>query len=556
MRDGLRKIKSILKSPGLAAAAGWSKCVHLKVLLICLLTVASTIASLGFTMATKGLVDGAVSSDLDALRRFGLLLGGLILLQHLLSALRAYLRVHASAELQKSMQGMMMRSLLSRNYAGLKGYHSGELVNRVFSDVGVVKNGVMSILPNLFSTVVSFVGAAVILIAMDWHFVILMIVGGVLALILVLLFRSPMKTRHKRMQESEGKLHASVQEILENIRLIKASVSEERAAGQIAKAQEALSSEQVRQGMFSFRMNDSMGFVFDLSWLFCMIWGCMRIFHGDLTYGSLAAMIQLIGRIEGPIAGAVGIASQAYGVISSAERLLELTELPAEEQGETLTGFDAIRLEDVTFIYDDGVEEVLQSISWTIRRGDFMALTGMSGGGKTSLFQLLLGIYKPTSGSVSFCCGNREVPASRGTRGLFAYVPQGNTLFSGTLRENLTMFTDSASDDEIMTAAKAACIDHVVKEIGLDAVLGERGVGLSEGQAQRVAVARALISGAPVLLLDEATSALDEKTEEKLLHNISLMRDKTCIIVTHRKAALEICDYTLHIADGKMTLES
>ena len=556
MREGLDKIRSILKSPGLAAAAGWSRCVHLKVLLICLLTVAVTIASLGFTMATKGLVDGAVSSDPGALKRFGLMLGGLILLRHLLSALMAYLRVHASAELQKSMQRMMMRSLLSRNYAGLKGYHSGELVNRVFSDVGVVKSGVMSILPNLFSTVVSFVGAAVILIAMDWHFVILMIVGGVLALILVLLFRSPMKTRHKRMQESEGKLHASVQEILENIRLIKASVSEERAAGQIREAQETLSSEQVRQGMFSFRMNDSMGFVFDLSWLFCMIWGCLRIFRGELTYGSLAAMIQLIGRIEGPIAGAVGIASQAYGVISSAERLLELTELPEEEQGETLTEFDAIRLKDVTFIYDDGVEEVLQSISWTIRRGDFMALTGMSGGGKTSLFQLLLGIYKPTSGSVSFCCGNREVPASRGTRGLFAYVPQGNTLFSGTLRENLTMFTDSASDDEIMTAAKAACIDHVVKEIGLDAVLGERGVGLSEGQAQRVAVARALISGAPVLLLDEATSALDEKTEEKLLHNISLMRDKTCIIVTHRKAALEICDYTLHIADGKMTLES
>ena len=261
-------------------------------------------------------------------------------------------------------------------------------------------------------------------------------------------------------------------------------------------------------------------------------------------------------RIEGPIANAVSIASEAYGVISSSERLLELTDLPAEERGETLTDFDAIRLEDVTFIYDDGVEEVLQSINWTIRKGDFMALTGMSGGGKTSLFQLLLGIYKPTAGSVSFCNGNKEVPASRGTRGLFAYVPQGNTLFSGTLRENLTMFADSATDEEIMIAAQAACIDHVVKDIGLDAVLGERGVGLSEGQAQRVAVARALIGGAPILLLDEATSALDDKTEEKLLHNISKMRDKTCIIVTHRKAALEICDYTLHIADGKMTLES
>ena len=553
MQEGLKKIRSIFRSPGLAATMRWSKCVHLKVVLICLLTVASTIASLGFALATKGLVDGAVSTNMDALRRYGILLGVLILVQHLISVLRAVLRVHASADLQKSMQGMLLGKLLSREYPKVKGYHSGELVNRMFSDVGVVKNGVMNILPNLFSICVSFVGAAVILITMDWHFVILMLVGGGLGLLLVLLFRRPMKRRHKRMQEAEGALHAVMQETLENIRLIKASVSEHRSVKQIGLVQETLRTEQIRQGMFSFRMNDSMGLVFDLSWLFCMIWGCFNIFHGRLTYGSLAAMIQLIGRIEGPIANAVGIASQAYGVISSAERLLELTDLPEEEEGTVLSDFDAIRLDDVTFIYDDGVEEVLQRLNWTIKKGDFMALTGMSGGGKTSLFQLLLGIYKPTTGRVVFVDGETEADASRGTRGLFAYVPQGNTLFSGTLRDNLTMFADSATDDEIMEAAKTACIDHVVNDIGLDAVLGERGVGLSEGQAQRVAVARALIGKAPILLLDEATSALDERTEEKLLQNISAMREKTCIIVTHRRAALEICDYTLHIADGKMT---
>jgi len=305
--------------------------------------------------------------------------------------------------------------------------------------------------------------------------------------------------------------------------------------------------------MFSFWMNNSMGLVFELSWLFCMIWGCINIYHGKLTYGSLAAMIQLIGRIQGPIANALSMASQAYGVTSSAERLLELTDLPDEEETQKLPDFDEIRMDNITFKYDDGVEEVLQSINWTIRKGDFLALTGMSGGGKTSLFQLLLGIYKPTSGRLDFVLGDTVVPASRGTRSLFAYVPQGNTLFSGTLRDNLTMFTDSATDEEIDRAVKAACIDHVVEDIGLDAVLGERGVGLSEGQAQRVAVARALLTGAPILLLDEATSALDEKTEAKLLENISKMRDKTCIIVTHRRAALNICDYALHIADGKMT---
>ena len=355
------------------------------------------------------------------------------------------------------------------------------------------------------------------------------------------------------MQEAEGALHASTQETLENIRLIKASASEDRAARQITGHQEVLRKEQVRQGLFSFYMNSSMGLVFNLSWLFCMVWGCLNIYHGRLTYGSLAAMIQLIGRIQGPIANAVSLAAQIYGVTSSAERLLELTDLPVEEEGTVLTDFDEICLDDITFMYDDGVEEVLQSINWIIRKGDFMALTGISGGGKTSLFQLLLGIYKPTSGQVVFRKDDIEVNASRGTRLLFAYVPQGNTLFSGTLRENLTMFTDSASDEEVMQAVKTACLENVVADIGLDAVLGERGVGLSEGQAQRVAVARALISKAPILLLDESTSALDEKTEAMLLKNISSMRDKTCIIVTHRRAALDICDYSLHISDGKMT---
>lgn len=553
MSSNIEKVKSIFKSPGIAAVLRWSKCVHVKVVAVCLITVLATVFSLFFTLATKGLVDGAVSSNSDQLVKYALMLVGIILMQHLLSNIRNWLRIHASAELQESLQKMLVHEVLSKEYGGLKGYHSGELVNRVFSDMSVIKNGIMSILPSLIGIVVSFVGAAGILIAMDWHFVILMLAGGALGLALVILFRGPMKARHKRMQEAEGRLHSSVQETFVNIKLVKSSLSEGRQERRIGADQEYLSKEQVRQGMFSFRMNDSMGLVFDFSWLFCMLWGCANIYRGNLTYGSLAAMLQLIGRIQGPIANSVSIASQLYGVSSSAERLLELTELPAEEEGEVLHSFDEIVMDDITFKYDDGIEEVLQHVNWTIKRGDFMALTGISGGGKTSLFQLLLGIYRPTRGRMLFRAGNLEVPASRGTRALFAYVPQGNTLFSGTLRDNLTMFTDSATDEEIQAAVDAACLTAVVEDIGYDAVLGERGVGLSEGQAQRVAVARALLTKAPILLLDEATSALDEKTEAKLLKNISKMRDKTCIIVTHRRAALDICDYTLHIEEGVMS---
>ena len=550
MKENIQKVLAIFKSPGLSTAWKWTKIVHGKVLVICLLTVFRTAASLCLALVTKGLIDGAVSSNTDKLWHYGIMLVSIIIGIRLLSLANMSIQIRTSANLQKSMQGMLIQQLLYKDYPSVRGYHSGELVNRVFSDMSTVKSGATNLVPSFVSILVSFFGAAGILISMDWRFVILLIVGGLLGLVVVLLFRNPMKRRHKRMREAEGALHATTQEVLENIRLIKSSVSEERMIRRLDGSQDNLKQEQIRQGRFSMWMNNSMGAVFDLSWLFCMIWGCISLFRGNLTYGSLAAMIQLIGRVQGPIANSVSLAGQVYGVISSAERLLELTELPVEKEGEELPDFDEIRMEHVSFMYDDGDEDVLRDINGTIHRGDFMALTGISGGGKTSLFQLLLGILHPTEGEIVFSAKGHDVPASRGTRRLFAYVPQGNMLFSGTLRDNLLMFTDQASDEEIWEAVRAACIEPLVKDIGLDAVLGERGIGLSEGQAQRVAVARALLSKAPVLLLDEATSALDEKTEAQLLANIAAMHDMTCLIVTHRRAALEICNYRLHIEGG------
>ena len=552
MNDNLRKIKNIFRSPALRAIVQWSRPVHLSIVLISLIAVGGSLISLGVTLVTKALIDGATGGNVSALWTYGAALVALIIVSRALSVWSSYIRTKASAILQKHMQGLVTASILGKEYASLKGYHSGELVNRVFSDVGVVKGGVMNMLPTFLRTGVSFVGAAIILITMDWRFIPVMIVAALLGSGIMIAFREPMKRRHKRMQEAEDALHASTQETLENIRVVKASVSEERAMRDMDEDREHLSSEQLRNGKLSILMNQGMGSMFDISWLICNLWGCVKIFQGTFTYGSLAALIQLVGRIQSPIANAVNLVSQAYGVVASAERLQEVIGLPDEEQGTELQSFEAIRMEDVSFHYDDGTDNVLVNVNATIKRGDFVALTGISGGGKTSLFQLLLGIYKPKSGAVLFQHGDVTVPASRGTRSLFAYVPQGNTLMSGTLKDNLTMFTDYATDEDISEAIHAACLDDLVAEVGMDAKLGERGIGLSEGQAQRVAIARALLSKAPILLLDESTSALDEQTEAKLLENIDAMRDKTVIIVTHRRAALAICDYTLHIAGGRM----
>ena len=291
---------------------------------------------------------------------------------------------------------------------------------------------------------------------------------------------------------------------------------------------------------------------FQTSWLICMLWGCYGLYTKNLTYGMLAALIQLISQIQGPIANAAGMVSRIYGMLSSAERLEEILDLPEEAEIVEQIGEDekfmAIQVQDLTFSYKSDGAVVLHDLNLNIEAGDFVAVTGVSGSGKSTLFQLLLGIYKPDAGSVNFLFKTksgetRRKNATRNTRKLFAYVPQGNTLFSGTLRENLCML------HEIMEAAYIACIDEFIRELkeGLDTLIGERGMGLSEGQAQRIAVARALLSDAPVLLLDESTSALDERTEAELLKKINCLKNKTCLIVTHRRAALDICNRKVHI---------
>ena len=561
------KIIRMLKSPALADIWRWSEGNHWSVFWICILNLIVSGGSLVITVATKGIIDGATAHMSSQMWFYAIVMIITLLLVRIASLLSGLLSVRTGEVLLKEIRGILLRKLLRKQYASLNGYHSGELVNRMFSDVSVVRNGILDIVPRLVSMAVSFVGAAVILISMDWKFVAVLVAGGVLGMFLLVVFKNPMKTRHKAVQESEGRLHAVLQETLENLQLVKASVSEVRMEHQVARRQEMFLEMQLKKGFLSSYISAGINLLFQLGWLFCMLWGCWGIYQGHLTYGMLAAMIQLVGQIQGPIASAAGIAGQTYSTISSAERLKEILDLPEEEDcgpvGQSILyeQLSEIRIENMDFSYGRGEQSVLEHVNCSIRPGDFVAVTGVSGGGKSTLFQLLLGIYQPCSGRLCFCFNNDSGPAaqetaSRKTRALFAYVPQGNTLFSGTLRENFAMFTDGVTDEEIWQAARLACIDHLIAELedGLDTVIGERGIGLSEGQAQRVAIARALLSKAPILLLDESTSALDEETEAKVLENISSLKDKTCLIVTHRAAAIRICDYRIHIETGKVSV--
>lgn len=552
-----------IKKPVLKDLWQWSKTVHRSVIYICILNFIVSGGVLAIAVATRGLIDGAAGRDRERILFHAIFMCVTVLMTRVCYLLSGLVSTRAGAHLLRDLRAMMLDKILKKKYEGMDKVHSGELLNRMFSDALVVRNGIMEIIPGLLRMAVSFIGAAVILIRIDWRFALVLILAGSIGLFLLFAFNEPMKNRHSRMQRAEGKLHAILQETLENLRLIKASGSEKRMERQVDKRQSSFVDAQLRKGYFAGYLSNGFHMLLQFGWLFCMLWGCFGIYRGRMTYGMLAAMIQLVGLMQTPVANAAGAAAQICETLSSGERLKEILDLPEEEEPVLLEGstlyreLKEIQMRDMDFSYGRDEALVLKQVSVCIKPGDFVAVTGASGGGKSTLLQLILGIYQPVNGALRFCFANGRAEAASGkTRSLFAYVPQGNTLFSGTIRENLTMFTDETTEEEIREVVRIACIDRFLADLsdGLDTVIGERGIGLSEGQAQRVSVARALLSRAPILLLDECTSALDEETEAELLQNIAGLRDRTCLIVTHRKAALRICDYRIHIADGKVSV--
>ena len=442
------KLYRLFHSPAAGDLWRWSKPCRRSILKICVLKCLLSCCSLLIPLATKGLIDGAAARDGVRLGWSAAVLILAVLGIRGLSLGLSVLSIRANTMMQKSLRSMVLEELLKKQYSNLSVFHSGEMVSRMLSDVQVVKNGMLEILPDLVSMTVSFFGAAILLIRMDWRFAVLLIAGGLLGLCLIVVLEAPMKNRHAAVQEAEAKYHATLQETLENLLLVKASGSEKRMERQVGKKQEQLTAAQLKKGYFHAAMNHGINLTFQLSWLLCLLWGSLGIYRSTITYGMLAAMLQLVNQVQGPISGVAGLAGKAYAAVSSAERVRELLALPEEPHrvhGEMEGGaLKELRLENVQFGYERDAQPVLQQVSCTIRAGEFVAVTGISGEGKTTLFRLLLGVYQPDGGSLTvrlhFPDQDRDVPIGPDTRSLFAYIPQGNTLFSGTLRENIAMF--------------------------------------------------------------------------------------------------------------------
>lgn len=514
-------------------------------------------AGAAFSLLCRGIIDSAVSSDKGGILGYAAGLGGFVLLQLVLRLVCNSLSEYVRAGMEMDMRAKLFGKLLSAELSSVTKYHSGELLNRMFSDVKICADGIADILPAAVNMVTRLVCAGVIMVFLEPWFAALFIAAGAVVFVVTRFFRGRLKGLHKQVQEKEGKVRSFLQEALESAAVIKVFGAERKMLRRNDLNQREHYRIRMKRRAIGIISGAGFGLIFQAGYVLALVWGAFGIFTGGMTYGTLTAVLQLVNQIQSPFAGLSSLFPQYYAMLASAERIIELENLPEEQKSaKALDYADFQRLEVSGLRFGYGEKDVITRADFTLNRGETAALTGISGGGKSTLFMLLLGAYRPDGGEIRFVSRSEEYSPGQETRGIFAYVPQGNCLFSGTIRENIAFLSDTEiSDEAVMQAAKAACADEFIMQLpeGLDARIGENGHGLSEGQAQRIAVARALFSGAGFLLLDEATSALDEQTERKLLENISAMDGKTVLIVTHRPAALEICDRRFTLTDGVIT---
>ena len=532
------------------------------VLLTCC-TVIATLVSLAFAYLVSYVINSADAGKEKQLWIFSAILLGLLLLKILLKTFDSFYAEKLRAKLTSDLRTRTYGKILRSDYAKISTYHSGDLINRLTTDIHEVSADTVGLLPALVGMSVQCVGSIIALLTIEPLFTgIYVVCGGVFAGVAVL-FRKQIKKRQKEVLRTDGEHRSFMQESAGSIMTIKAYGVEGKSEIKCSEFAQKYYGARMKRNQVRSGMNGIFALLSNAGLIFAVIWcGVSVLYGGNEDFGSILSIVLLLMQFQQPLTGFASVVPAYYTRIASGERLAELDELPAEELSEENTTpvlyekLEKICVENISFSY--GRDAVLSQIDANIKTGEIVALLGASGSGKSTLFKLLLSIFTPTDGEIRLCdkSGN-NFPLTAKERRLFAYVPQGNFLFSGTIYENLVFFSEEKDEgilkDKIAKALHTACADFVFDlPDGLQTVLSERGGGLSEGQLQRLAIARAILSERPILLLDEATSALDSATEEQFLQNIKALRGKTCLIVTHRPAALAIADKVFAFSDGKL----
>lgn len=538
------------------------KCASQRFLSLAVLTlvsVAVSVISVCFALCSKNVIDAATNANLrGSLYPETVRLAVLLILQIALDSCASFLHIRVLSKIKIDLKGNLFSAILKKDYLSVTKYHTGDLLNRINNDTNVIANSVTTVVPGAISLLSRLFLSLYVLFVLDKFLAVVCIILGPIIVIAARLYKKKFKALHKLYQESDGKTSSFMQDSLLNMLVIKSFGNENKILSYLKKLQDKNFRIALKRNNISIIANILFYLVVTAGYYFALGYGAYKISIGVMTFGTLTALLQLVGDSIAPFRTVSSLLPQYYQALASAERIIEILEIDDEfpfekcktdEQiAKIYAVMNEICFENVSFSYNSS-KKVLENLNLKIKKGEFVAISGRSGIGKSTFLKLILGIISPTDGEIYINCANGRISFDKTMRKMFSYVPQGNMLVTGTIRDNIAFSEKDVCEEKIVECAKTAQIYDVISKLenGFDTVLGEGGAGLSEGQIQRLAVARALYHNAEILLLDEATSALDKDTELSLLKSLKAMNDKTLIIVTHRKEVMDFCDRIISV---------
>ena len=503
-------------------------------------------------LQSKNVIDSAITHNYDVLINAVALLVCLIMVQFLLNF--SYMKISADIVSKHSLklQRHIFSNVVNMDYATVSCMHSGELLNRITTDSDVVMCAIIGIVPQIIAFATGVVSAFGALLIIQPLFAVVCAVTGVVVGIGAVLWGRRLKKYTLMCREWSDKGNSFMLECIQNILVIKSYANEQNVTNQAEEIQKNTYKVLKKRNINNILASLAAEFAFTFGYFLALGWGAFGIAFDTLSYGNLMAMVQLVGKVQSPFKGIASVIPQYYQMLASAERLMDIVQFAEEKTDCNISDLETIEFENISFSYNKE-EKVIKNATFKINKGDFILISGISGIGKSTLLKLMLNMYKPDEGKIVLRDEKGNVyTLNNGCRKLFAYVPQGNMVLSGTIEDNIAFFSNDIDSNKIEDCLKLACLWDDVCDMpeGVKTYVGENGMGLSEGQVQRLAVARALYRDVPVLLLDEATSALDVKTEEKMLENIRNLNNKTCILISHKKGVEKYMDKKIIIENG------
>lgn len=526
----------------------------------------STGMGLGSSVVSKYMIDTVTGYHSSQLALAASLYIGMRVAQILANMLTDYISAGISIHVEQEIRANVFARIMQADWQALAEYHSGDILNRVNSDVSTVSSSVLSLVPDVITRSVQFLGALCIILYYDPPLAVLSLLSAPVTILVSKTLMRNMRRFNKKLRESSSRMMSFHEESFQNIQFIKSFGLTRQYGERLDEVQKEYRDCTMEYKRFSIKTAAMMSFTGMAVSSLCFGWGIYRLWTGRITYGTMTLFLQMSSTLASAFSLLINLVPGAISAATSAGRIMELTELPKENAAEeqraaqlaAAAQTDGIELDvdHIDFSYDNS-RLILHQACLRVQSGEVIALVGPSGEGKTTMLRILLGLVNVQAGALRARAGAEDMSLSASTRCLFSYVPQGNTMFSGTVADNLRMVKPDATDEQLIAVLRDACAYEFIEKLpdGIYSKVKERGGGFSEGQAQRLAIARALLSPAPVMLLDEATSALDVATERRVLRNIMHSeQNKACVVTTHRPSVLGICTRIYRISDRQVTL--